>query len=79
MDGDRMIEDTSGFYKYESGQLHYGPNFVYDTQFTLRREKVVDYGNEEIIDGWYWFDSIENAHIFFEIPISFVTSNAIIE
>jgi len=63
-----MSESTSGFYKYESEQLAFGPNFVYNFDYTLRREEIADYGAGEIIDGWYWFDSIENARIFFNIP-----------
>jgi len=63
-----MIQDTSGFYKFESDQLHHGPNFVYNADFTLRREEAGDYGSGEIIDGWHWFDSVEDARIFFGIP-----------
>ena len=63
-----MTQDTSGFYKFESESLHHGPNFVYNADFTLRREEVADYGSGEIIDGWHWFDSIEQAREFFGIP-----------
>ena len=71
-----MIEDTSGFYKYESEQLHHGPNFVYDANFTLRREEVAEYGSGEIIDGWHWFDSIEQAREFFGIPAPVIEEEA---
>jgi hypothetical protein len=60
-----MIQDTSGFYKYEDANLLHGPNFVYNADYTLRREEVAYYGDGEIIDGWHWFDSIEQAQVFF--------------
>lgn len=64
-----MNEDTSGFYKYENPILLCGPNFVYNANYTLRREEVAEYGDGEIIDGWHWFNSIEDARNFFGIPV----------
>ena len=64
------MENTSGFYKYEEPSLHHGPNFVYDSEFQLVRENIAEYQASNLlpINGWYWFDSIEDARIFFEIP-----------
>ena len=61
-----MIEDTSGFYKYESGQLHYGPNYVRCLEYKLFKETKDDHTYP--VDGWHWFDSVELARKFFEIP-----------
>jgi hypothetical protein len=58
---------TSGFYKYESEILSYGPNFVLDKNFELRSESKDDYIYP--IDGWYWFDTMEDAYSFFNIPL----------
>lgn len=62
MDGDRMTEDkmdTSGFYKSEGGQILFGPNFVLNAKYELHRESKDQY--EYPVDGWYWFDSEEEA------------------
>lgn len=66
MDGHWMT-DTSGFYKYEDGNLLHGPNFVLNNEYTLFREDVAEYKSTNFlpIDGWYWFDSVEEAIAFF--------------
>jgi hypothetical protein len=70
MAGDRMIEDTSGFYKYESEQLLYAPNFVYGPDFTLLREEVDSYLSDDSLPiyDWYYFDSEEAARLYFQLP-----------
>ena len=62
---------TSGFYKYESEILLHAPNFVFDAEFTLLREEVEEYKSLDVlpIDGWHWFDTIEDACLFFNIPL----------
>ena len=62
---------SSGFYKYESNNLLHGPNFVYNEGYTLLREEVEEYKATDTlpVDGWYWFDTIEDAHAFFNIPL----------
>lgn len=65
MDGDRVNKNTSGFYKYEEPSLLYGPNFVLDANFELRKETKNNH--EYPIDGWYWFDSREEALEFFNV------------
>jgi hypothetical protein len=60
------MEDTSGFYKLD-GTLLYGPNFVYNANYTLLREEHANHSYP--IDGWYWFDSENAARLFFELPI----------
>lgn len=55
------MEDTSGFYKFD-GDLLYGPNFVLNKNYELHRASKDQYTYP--IDGWYWFDSIEEFKIF---------------
>jgi hypothetical protein len=57
------MNDTSGFYKMDSGELLYGPNFVLNKDFELRRETH----STQVypVDGWSWFDSEEDAVAFF--------------
>jgi len=54
---------SAGFYKLESGTLHYGPNFVAAPEYELRKETKDDHTYP--VDGWYWFNSQEEAHAHF--------------
>ena len=55
------IIDTSGFYKKHEEELLSGPT-VYGPQgsFTLLKENKNEHTYP--VDGWYWFDSEEEAH-----------------
>jgi hypothetical protein len=55
------ILDTSGFYKNDNGTLLFGPNFVLNANYELRRE-THDQHNYPV-DGWFWFDSEKEAVI----------------
>lgn len=57
--------DTSGFYKLDADLL-YGPNFVLNANYELRRETKDQHTYP--IDGWYWFSSEEEARLFFDLP-----------
>ena len=60
--------DTSGFYKVDpSGVVIHGPNYVYGPydQYKLLREEKDTYTYP--IDGWYWFDTEQEAYEFFQI------------
>lgn len=57
--------DTSGFYKNDNGILLYGPNFVLNVDYELHRETYTT--AEYPVDGWYWFDSEDEAYNFFGI------------
>lgn len=59
------MEDTSGFYKLD-GELLFGPNYVLDARYALRREQHATYTYP--VDGWYWFDSEAEARVFFKLP-----------
>ena len=54
--------NSSGFYKLD-GELLYGPNFVLNANYELRKESKDQHVYP--IDGWYWFDSDEDARYFF--------------
>lgn len=54
-----------GFYKLD-GDLLYGPNFVLNANYELRAETHADH--EYPVDGWYWFDTEEEARAFFSLP-----------
>lgn len=58
------MENTSGFYKLD-GILLYGPNFVINANYELRKETKNEHTYPT--DGWYWFDSEEEAKQFFNI------------
>jgi hypothetical protein len=59
------MEDTSGFYKLDEETLLYGHNFVIGPGFELRRETHEDHTYP--VEGWYWFDSKEEAREFFNL------------
>lgn len=63
--------DTSGFYRIvddQTSQMAMGPNYVlgpYDT-FQLYRAQKDTYTYP--VEGWYWFNSEEEACTFLSIP-----------
>ena len=61
------MEDTSGFYKLDGEILLYGPHFVLNANYELRKETHTEHTYPT--DGWYWFDSEQEARIFFNLPI----------
>ena len=64
MDGDGM---SAGFYALLGEQVHYAPNFVFTPNYALIKEDKDEYLLLDIfpMDGWYWFDSKEEAEAFF--------------
>ncbi len=59
------MENTSGFYKLD-GELLYGPNFVLNANYELRREY---YDQQQYpVDGWHWFDDVAIARSHFNLP-----------
>ena len=59
------MEETQGFYKNDGGTLLYGPNFVLNANYELRKETKDDHTYP--VDGWYWFDSEGAARDHFGI------------
>jgi hypothetical protein len=55
------ILDTSGFYKNDNGAILFGPNFVLNANYELRRETHEQHNYP--VDGWFWFDSEKEAVI----------------
>jgi len=53
------ILDTSGFYKLDGDNLLFGPNYVLNANYELHKE-THDHHTYPV-DGWYWFDSEEEA------------------
>ena len=60
------MEDTSGFYKLDGDQLLYGPNFVINANYELKRENKDQYTYP--VDGWYWFDTEQQARQYWNLP-----------
>ena len=59
------MEDTSGFYKLDGEVLLYGPHFVLNANYELRKETHSEHSYP--VDGWYWFDTEQEARDFFGI------------
>lgn len=57
----------SGFYRIDGETVLHGPNFVFNANYDLRAETKDDH--EYPIDGWYWFDSVEEAYGFFDVEM----------
>lgn len=59
---------SAGFYKIDgTNNLIYAPNTVLNAEFELTKEKHEEY--KFPIDGWYWFNSEEEAREFFNLPL----------
>lgn len=61
-----------GFYKIneDEGGLHYAPNFVYNAAFGKLTKEKHGKKDMEMVDGWKWFDSEEEACAYFGTPNS---------
>jgi hypothetical protein len=61
--------EPKGFYKNDGGEVLHGPNFVWGPygSYHLVKEDKDTYTYP--IDGWYWFDSMEEAYTFFGLEI----------
>ena len=60
----------NGFYKLDGEIVLHGPNFVINAEYELRTETKDDHTYPT--DGWYWFDTDEEAYTFFEVPMPVV-------
>lgn len=61
-------KDTSGFYKVVENKLIFAPNAVRAPTYDLFRKDKDTY--DYPVQGWYWFDSEEEARAFFDLPAS---------
>lgn len=57
---------SAGFYKNDNDVLLHGPNFVLNKDYELRAETKDDHTYP--VDGWYWFDTEEEAREALGIP-----------
>lgn len=53
------------FYKKDNGMVLEAPNFVLNKDYELKKETKDTHIYP--IDGWYWFDTIEEAYTFLGI------------
>jgi hypothetical protein len=56
----------AGFYKQDTTELRYAPNSVIGPGITLIAENHV--GLTYPVNGWYWFDTVQEAFDFFGVP-----------
>lgn len=60
-----MEEDTSGFYKLdESEDILYASYAVYNKDYTLLKDQKDSFTYP--VDGWYWFNTREEAENHFK-------------
>lgn len=64
--------DSSGFYRLIGSDLQYAPNRVIANGYVLARENRD--AVQSLPDGWRWFDSEDQARLFFEVPMEFIDS-----
>ena len=57
--------NTQGFYKNDDGMVLHGPTMVSNTNYVLNDDLKDTYTYP--IDGWYWFDTEQEAYEFFQI------------
>jgi hypothetical protein len=62
-----MTQETLGFYKLENNELLYAPNGVISCEYLLDKQLKDTY--EYPVDGWSWFDTENEARVFFNMPI----------
>lgn len=55
-----------GFYKLDA-EILYAPNYVLNADYALREETQAE--NTYPVDGWYWFDTMEEAYSFFGVDL----------
>lgn len=60
------MNDTAGFYKFESDLLLHG-KMVHGPGFDLIQDFKDTY--QYPVEGWYWFESEDQAREFFELPL----------
>jgi hypothetical protein len=63
-----MTQETSGFYKLENNNLLYAQSMVMSPFGYVLSDDLKD-TYEYPIDGWYWFDTENEARVFFNMPI----------
>jgi hypothetical protein len=54
------------FYKFDNNELFVAPSFVHGPSYDLNKDHKDKYTFP--VEGWYWFDTLEEAKSFFNIP-----------
>jgi hypothetical protein len=62
------IMNTQGFYKYQDGELYYGPSYVEGPGIFLSSCEKDSY--EYPVGGWIWAESEEEARAYFNTEIT---------
>jgi hypothetical protein len=58
---------NEGFYTKTNGELIYGRRFIYAPTYKLTKNLKDTY--QYPVHGWRWFDSLEDACLFFDIDV----------
>lgn len=61
-----MDDQMAGFYKLENDAVLYADQGVLSPNYELLAQFHDQYTYP--VDGWYWFDSADEAYAFFKIP-----------
>ena len=61
----------AAFYKLTEDALLVAPNFVENMNYLLTKENKDSYTYP--VDGWYWFESEQEARVFFDLPFPLVS------
>jgi hypothetical protein len=59
------------FFKVENDLVQEAPNFVHAPEYDLVAESKDDYSYP--VDGWTWFDTLEEAYKFFGVALPDIT------
>ena len=63
---DGYEDKTDGFFRVDNeNMLVYGRLYVLNSEYALYRDQKDTYNYP--VDGWYWFDSEDQAYEFFNI------------
>ena len=61
------VPNGPGFYKQYDTDVVYGPNFVLNKDYELKKEDKDTY--QYPVDGWYWFETEEEAYTSFGLEL----------
>jgi hypothetical protein len=64
---------TQGFYTYDGNEGFFAPNAVYAKDYVLLKEQKDTYTYP--VNGWWWFDTLEQAQAHFNTRYDFGLSD----
>lgn len=68
-----MLNETNGFYKNINESVFFAKNNVHHKDYDLNINNRENYSYP--IDGWFYFDSKEDAYAFFDLEIPIINDN----